>query len=78
MAKSQQPSQPERVSGKIVKLVADKGFGFIVDDHGTEYFFHRSALTEEWGTLQPQQRVTFTVDHNNPKGPRAEQVRLGD
>lgn len=63
--------------GSIKKVVADKGFGFVVDDAGREYFFHRSTLTSP-ATLEDLyqgQRVEFTAV-DAPKGPRAEQVRL--
>jgi cold shock CspA family protein len=33
--------------GIVVRLMADKGFGFIRGDDGTEYFFHRSMATIE-------------------------------
>ncbi len=29
--------------GTIKRIVSDKGFGFIADDSGQEYFFHQSA-----------------------------------
>ena len=31
-------------SGTIKRLVRDRGFGFIRDDNGQEWFFHRSAV----------------------------------
>ena len=31
------------IKGTIKRLVSDKGFGFILADDGTEYFFHNSA-----------------------------------
>ena len=33
--------------GSIQTLRVDKGFGFIKDDAGKEYFFHRSAVFGE-------------------------------
>lgn len=64
---------PARVSGRIVKLLPDKGFGFIQGDDGKEYFFHRSSV-QDWFTLAMSQRVTFHISKANPKGPRAEDV----
>lgn len=61
--------------GTIVKLIADKGFGFINGEQG-ELFFHHSALegaTIE--TLRVGQEVTYE-EGSGPKGPRAENVRL--
>ncbi len=31
-------------SGKIKKLVSDRGFGFIEQSDGTDLFFHRTAV----------------------------------
>lgn len=60
--------------GKIKKLVADKGFGFIAGDRG-DLFFHHSCLEgvsiEE---LQEGQLVEYSIG-DSPKGPRAENVR---
>ena len=33
-------------SGTIKRLVRDRGFGFIRDEGGQEWFFHRSAVKE--------------------------------
>lgn len=30
------------MEGKIIRFRGDKGFGFILGDNGTEYFFHKS------------------------------------
>ena len=35
------------MTGKIRTLRVDKGFGFIKDDNGNEFFFHRSAVYGE-------------------------------
>ena len=66
--------QAARAHGTVVKLMPDKGFGFIQDDQGAEYFFHRSALsTQAWANLQLTDGVTFIIQEN-PKGLRAEAV----
>ena len=59
--------------GKIKKIIADKGFGFIEGDGG-DIFFHHSALqgvTIE--TLREGELVKYEVGRG-PKGPRAENV----
>jgi hypothetical protein len=35
------------VTGKLRTLRVDKGFGFIKDDTGKDYFFHQSAVYGE-------------------------------
>ncbi len=62
-------------TGTIKRLVSDKGFGFILAENGTEYFFHSSACSERFDSLREGQNVTFDVGQG-PKGPRAENVRL--
>lgn len=62
------------VTGKVTRLIPDKGFGFIAAQDGTEYFFHQSALARrDWETLQEGTSVTFEATEG-PKGPRAEHV----
>src|SRR5512144_1815490 len=63
------------VTGKIRTLRVDKGFGFIKDDTGKEYFFHQSAVYGEGiADLREGDSVEFDVSQG-PKGPRAENVR---
>ena len=63
------------VTGKIRTLRVDKGFGFIKDDSGKEYFFHQSAIYGEGiDNLREGDSVEFDVGEG-PKGPRAENVR---
>ena len=58
-------------TGKIKKLIRDRGFGFISDTDGSEVFFHQSGLVNlEFDTLNVDQEVTFDVE-KSPKGPRA-------
>lgn len=62
-------------NGKIQRLIGEKGFGFIKDDGGQEYFFHRSEVRDgRFESLREGQRVEFTPGQG-PKGPRAEAVR---
>jgi cold shock protein len=63
------------VTGTIRTIRADKGFGFIKDPSGKEYFFHRSAVYGEGlEDLREGDSVEFEVGEG-PKGPRAENVR---
>ena len=62
------------VNGTIKRIVGDKGFGFIADGSGNEFFFHQSgcpgASSDE---LREGQAVPF--ERARAKGPRAENVR---
>ena len=63
------------VTGTIRTLRVDKGFGFIKDSAGKEYFFHQSAVYGEGlENLREGDSVEFDVGQG-PKGPRAENVR---
>lgn len=60
--------------GKIKKVIADKGFGFIEGDRG-DLFFHYSAVQDtSIEELQIGQLVEYE-EGQGPKGPRAENVR---
>ena len=59
--------------GMIKRLQRDKGFGFIRDTSGQEYFFHRSAVQGSFELLNEGQTVQFKPTET-PKGPRAEEV----
>ena len=63
-------------TGKIKKLVRDRGFGFISDTDGRELFFHQSSLVDaKFEALTEEQNVEFEVE-KSPKGPRAIDVRI--
>ena len=62
-------------TGTIRSLRTDKGFGFIKDAQGKEYFFHQSAIYGEGiNDLREGDSVEFEIG-DGPKGPRAENVR---
>ncbi len=63
-------------TGKIKKLVRERGFGFISATDGREIFFHQSSLVDvNFDTLNEDQEVEFEVE-KSPKGPRAINVRI--
>ena len=63
-------------TGKIKKLVRDRGFGFISDTDGKEVFFHQTSLVEtSFDALNEAQSVEFEVEKSD-KGPRAVNVRV--
>jgi CspA family cold shock protein len=66
----------ELVRPRNVRLLIDKGFGFIRDESGIEHFFHRSSVRGAvFELLREGQRVEFTPEESG-KGPRAGEVRL--
>jgi cold shock protein len=69
------PTRRDSMTGKIRTLRVDKGFGFIKDESGKEYFFHQSGIYGEGiEDLREGDSVEFDVGQG-PKGPRAENVR---
>jgi len=63
-------------TGKIKRIVLEKGFGFIEDNDGTEVFFHKSSLKDvEFSSLVGGQEVEFDV-RTTPKGLNASEVSV--
>lgn len=65
------------MTGKIKRLVKDRGFGFIgPEEKGQDVFFHRSALKGcQFEDLNEGQEVTFEIEMQAGKpGPRARDV----
>lgn len=62
-------------TGTIRSLRQDKGFGFIKDAEGNDFFFHQSAIYGEGiADLREGDSVEFEAGEG-PKGPRADSVR---
>lgn len=63
--------------GRVKRIVREKGFGFITADDGTDVFFHKTGMESPptFDKLSERASVSFDVDRNNPKGPRAVNVR---
>ena len=63
-------------TGKIKKVVRERGFGFISDTDGREVFFHQSSLTDtQFDAVKEEDNVEFEIE-DSPKGPRAVNVRI--
>ncbi len=65
-------------TGPVVRLVRDRGFGFIRTEDGSEIIFHHSTLAPgEFDTLQEGQQIEFDIE-NDPRGrgQRAGNVRV--
>ena len=61
--------------GTIKRIVRDRGFGFLRDEAGQDWFFHRSGVSSgEFEKLAEGQRVSFE-EEPSPKGPRATNIR---
>lgn len=62
-------------TGKIKKVVADRGFGFITADDGKDYFFHRNGMGAnlDFERLVGGESVVFNVEHS-PKGAVASDI----
>ena len=55
-------------TGTIRNLVRDRGFGFIRDEGGQEYFFHRTAVQENaYDSLTEGQVVEYETE-SDPRG----------
>ena len=60
-------------NGKIKKLVADRGFGFIETEQG-DIFFHLSSVNNaDFESLVVGQEVEYEIEQG-PKRPRASSI----
>jgi len=63
-------------TGKINKLIRDRGFGFISATDGREIFFHKNSLVGvEFESLKGEEEVEFEVEKSS-KGPCATNVSI--
>ncbi len=61
--------------GKIISLVAERGFGFIRPEDGSDdLFFHQADVGEAFASLQSGQCVRYVADKEAAK-PRARVVQ---
>jgi cold shock CspA family protein len=66
------------MTGKIVRLVANKNFGFIIGADHNDYFFHRDDIYGHWDEYKVGSRVSFEPKDNGNKGMRAANVVLDE
>ena len=64
------------MNGTVKWFNADKGFGFITAENGTDVFAHFSQINiDGFKTLDEGQKVTFDVT-DGQKGPQAENITI--
>ena len=64
-------------TGKIKKVIKERGFAFISDTDGRDVFAHRNSFDGvSFDDLKEGVAVEFEVE-NGPKGPSAKNVRAG-
>ena len=66
------------MQGSIVRLVRDRGFGFIKAENGSEVFFHASGVTGStpYDNLNEGQTVTYEKEQDSRgRGERAVNVQ---
>jgi cold shock CspA family protein len=62
--------------GNITRLVSERGFGFIVDDGGMDWFFVRDGVRDgRFDGIRVGERVGFTAESTST-GPRAADIHL--
>jgi CspA family cold shock protein len=66
--------------GTIVRLVKDRGFGFVNTQDGKEIFFHHSTLPHGvFDSLREGQQLTFDIENDaRGRGERAVNVEVLD
>jgi len=65
----------DRVTGTVKWFNATKGFGFIQQDEGEDFFVHYSAIVGDgYRSIEEGQRVEFVVVQGQ-KGPRLKMSR---
>ncbi len=62
------------MEGKVKFFNEEKGFGFIADSEGKEYFVHISGIENNM-VLKDEQSVSFEIEQGD-RGPKAVDVKL--
>ncbi len=63
------------MTGTIKTIHADKGYGFIRDDEGYDFFFHRNSVRAGLEALSVGTKVTFE-EQASDRGPRATDIEI--
>lgn len=62
------------MNGKVVRVIVEKNFGFILGEDGKEYFFHKSEVKNETFSKRLEGLPVQFEDGEGTKGPRAAEV----
>ena len=71
---------PTGCSGRVKKLVRDRGFGFVQRDNGSEYFFHLTDLEVglAWEAIEEGRAIAFDVRREPVGGKAGAAARIRD
>jgi cold shock CspA family protein len=58
------------LTGRVARVLRDRMFGFVRDEQGVEYYFHQTAVDDDFFALSEGSRVSF-ITESSPRGPRA-------
>jgi cold shock protein len=73
---SRQQGEYGMAQGTVKWFNAEKGYGFIAVDGGSDVFVHYSAIQMDgYRSLEENQRVEFEISQGQ-KGPQADMVRV--
>lgn len=61
--------------GHIARLVPEHGFGFLIDDHGVEWFFLADGIRGGLDGIWLDERVGFSAEWT-ARGPRAVDIHF--
>ena len=66
--------------GRVVRMIRDRGFGFIQLQDGSEVFFHHSSMNPgEFDALNEGQEVEFSIEQDpRGRGSRASNVHKAE
>jgi cold shock CspA family protein len=65
------------MTGKVTTIFRDRGFGFVVDQGGVDWFFHLTVIGEAvFRQLRAFDQVEFEGETTNRKGPRVTKLSV--
>lgn len=62
MSAHRHKAHPEAIHGRVDRIFAEEGFGFIEAENGEEVYFQQDSLTKSaWPKIKPGTRVRFKI-----------------